>query len=134
MMSIRPKLSTAVWTSLSGASPLVRSPEKTAVSPWISDAACSATSPSRSLMTTLAPCELSSSAVARPMPRADPVTIATLSSSTPIRDSLCSAPGKARRLVAHLLGQRDGGRGEDRLGEDLEDDVEMARRVGLDGR
>src|SRR3954453_2236697 len=35
-------------------------------------------------MTTLAPCSDSSSAVARPMPRAEPVTIATLSSRTPI--------------------------------------------------
>ena len=48
----------------------------TAVLPVISDAACSATSPSRSLMRTSAPCATSSSAVARPMPRAEPVTIA----------------------------------------------------------
>src|SRR4051812_29291816 len=85
MMSILPNESIAVWMSLSGASPLVRSPPKTAVSPLISPAACSATSPSRSLMTTLAPCSANSSAVARPMPRADPVTIATLSSRTPIQ-------------------------------------------------
>jgi len=32
----------------------------------------------------LAPCSESSSAVARPMPRADPVTMATLSSRTPM--------------------------------------------------
>ena len=38
-------------------------------------------------MTTFAPCSESSSAVARPMPRADPVTIATLSSSTPMVSS-----------------------------------------------
>ena len=37
-------------------------------------------------MITLAPCSLSSSAVARPMPRAEPVTIATLSSRTPMRE------------------------------------------------
>ena len=35
-------------------------------------------------MITLAPCSDSSSAVARPMPRAEPVTIATLSSRTPM--------------------------------------------------
>src|SRR2546430_15338380 len=35
-------------------------------------------------MRTLAPCSESSSAVARPMPRALPVTIATLSSRTPM--------------------------------------------------
>src|SRR5205814_10671432 len=50
----------------------------------ISDAACSARSVSRSLISTLAPCSQSSSAVARPMPRAEPVTIATLSSRTPM--------------------------------------------------
>src|SRR6478735_2113140 len=60
MMSILPQASIAVWTSLSGASPLVRSPAKTAVSPAISEAVCSATSPSRSLMTTFAPGVLSS--------------------------------------------------------------------------
>ena len=37
-------------------------------------------------MITLAPCSLSSSAVARPMPRAEPVTIATLSSRTPMAE------------------------------------------------
>src|SRR4051812_13526021 len=84
MMSILPQASIAVWTSLSGAPSAVRSPPKTVVSPLISDAACSARSESRSLMTTLAPCSDSSSAVARPMPRAEPVTIATLSSRTPI--------------------------------------------------
>ena len=52
--------------------------------PSISLAVCSATSASRSLIRTLAPWLLSSSAVARPMPRAEPVTIATLSSRTPI--------------------------------------------------
>src|SRR3954469_4243504 len=94
MMSILPKASIAAWTSLSGASPWVRSPENTAVSPWISFEACSATSPSRSLMRTFAPCELSSSAVARPIPRADPVTIATLSSRTPIRVSFMASEGR----------------------------------------
>src|SRR4051794_6755116 len=52
-------------------------------------------SPSRSLMSTLAPCSLSSSAVARPMPRAEPVTIATFPSRTPMviaPDSWIGAP------------------------------------------
>src|SRR3954454_3261209 len=40
-------------------------------------------------MSTLAPCSESNSAVARPMPRADPVTIATLPSRTPM-DVSCS--------------------------------------------
>ena len=35
-------------------------------------------------MSTFAPCSLSSSAVARPIPRALPVTIATFSSRTPM--------------------------------------------------
>src|SRR3954470_7079299 len=100
MMSILPKLSIAVWTSLSGASPCVRSPLKTAVSPAISLAACSATSPSRSLMSTLAPCDDSSSAVARPMPRADPVTIATLSSSTPMYLSPSVTNGRREPYVS----------------------------------
>src|SRR5829696_4482641 len=84
MMSMRPQASIAAWTSASGAPSCVRSPAYTTVSPAISDAVCSATSPSRSLTTTRAPCSHSSSAVARPIPRADPVTIATLSSSTPM--------------------------------------------------
>src|SRR5215213_2212212 len=84
MMSILPQASIAVLTSSSGAPSLVRSPEWTTVSPAISEAVCSAMSPSRSLMSTLAPCSQSSSAVARPMPRADPVTIATLPSRTPM--------------------------------------------------
>src|SRR4029077_5350190 len=41
-------------------------------------------SPSRSFMSTLAPCAASSSAVARPMPLAEPVTIADFPSSTPM--------------------------------------------------
>ena len=84
MMSILPQASIAVWTSSSGAPSFVRSPAKTAVSPAISPAVCSAASPSRSLTRTFAPCSASSSAVARPMPRAEPVTIATLSSRTPM--------------------------------------------------
>src|ERR1700677_775976 len=83
-MSILPNASTAAFTSASGASDLVRSPANTAVSPWISPDACSATSPSRSLIRTCAPSETSSSAVARPIPRAEPVTMADLPSSTPI--------------------------------------------------
>src|SRR4051812_45695666 len=61
-------------------------------------------SPSRSLMRTLAPCSLSSSAVARPMPRAEPVTIATFPSRTPMfmtPDSWIGAPilyGRAPRV------------------------------------
>src|SRR5919107_121697 len=99
-MSSRPQASTAACTSLSGTSGLVRSPANTVVSPWISLAASSATSPSRSLMSTLAPCSASSSAVARPMPRADPVTIATLSSRTPIALSLgFEGSERARTLV-----------------------------------
>src|SRR5580692_9072233 len=84
MMSILPNESIAFLTSSSAAPGLVRSPANTAVSPLISPAACSATSPSRSLIRTCAPCATSSSAVARPMPRAEPVTIADLPSSTPI--------------------------------------------------
>src|SRR5215217_4399295 len=84
MMSIFPQASIADCTSASGAPGTVRSPPWTALSPWISEAVCSATSASRSLISTLAPCSDSSSAVARPMPRADPVTIATLSSRTPM--------------------------------------------------
>src|SRR5918998_4362902 len=91
MMSTLPQASIAVATSSSAALSLVRSPAKTAVSPAISPAVCSATSPSRSLMSTFAPCSESSSAVARPMPRAEPVTIATLSSRTPMSFSLVSS-------------------------------------------
>src|SRR5919202_1083010 len=101
-MSSRPKASTAFWTSWSGTPSLVRSPLKTAVSPWISPAACSATSPSRSLIRTCAPCSASTSAVARPIPRAEPVTIAAFPSSTPTcplslfeveREMLWAVPG-----------------------------------------
>src|SRR3954453_6911010 len=63
----------------------------------MSDAACSARSASRSLITTLAPCSESSSAVARPMPRADPVTIATLSSGPPMA-------GKIGGFACHPFG------------------------------
>ena len=49
---------------------------RTAVSPSISVAACSAMSPSMSLIVTCAPSAANSSAVARPMPRAEPVMIA----------------------------------------------------------
>src|SRR5256885_17072091 len=83
MMSSWPKSSSAFFTRSSGTPGFVRSPANTVVSPWISPAACSATSPSRSLIRTLAPCSASSSAEARPMPRADPVTIAAFPSSTP---------------------------------------------------
>src|SRR3954469_13328194 len=121
MMSILPKASIAAWTSLSGASPWVRSPENTAVSPWISLEACSATSPSRSLISTFAPCELSSSAVARPMPRADPVTIATLSSRTPMCLSPCAAWfEEGREAYSH---PRRGRLEPDDLREDLAHDL-----------
>src|SRR4051794_16449313 len=83
MMSSWPKSSSAFLTKSSGTPGFVRSPANTVVSPWISPAACSATSASRSLIRTLPPCSASSSAVARPMPRADPVTIAAFPSSTP---------------------------------------------------
>src|SRR3954451_1391238 len=61
-------------------------------------------------MSTLAPCSESSSAVARPMPRADPVTIATLPSRTPMRFSLvsdaCGEGGETshRSVPARLAG------------------------------
>ena len=55
---------------------LVRSPPNTIVSPSIPQAVCWATSASRSLISTFAPCDVNSSAVARPIPRAEPVTIA----------------------------------------------------------
>src|SRR4051812_21905431 len=101
MMSTLPQASIAVWTSWSGASPLARSPAKTAVSPAISPAVCCATSPSRSLMTTLAPWALSSSAVARPMPRAEPVTIATLSSRTPMPVSFSEVEPDVRSAASY---------------------------------
>src|SRR5918998_1556506 len=56
-MSSRPNASTARSTSPSQTPSLVRSPAKVTVSPWISDAASSATSPSRSLISTGAPDE-----------------------------------------------------------------------------
>src|SRR5213596_853594 len=83
-MSTWPNASFAFATSSSGTPGLVRSPANTAVSPSISPAACSATSPSMSLISTLAPSLTNSSAVARPMPRAEPVMIAALPSSSPI--------------------------------------------------
>src|SRR4051812_17109496 len=65
-----------------------------------------AASPSRSLTTTLAPCSDSSSAVALPMPRALPVTIATLSSRTPMHDLLVGLSGNRRSYW--LIGQSVG--------------------------
>jgi hypothetical protein len=84
MMSTWPKASIPFSTIWSGIPSAVRSPEKTAVSPSISFDACSATSPSMSLIRTFAPSRTNISAVARPMPRAEPVTIAALPSSSPI--------------------------------------------------
>src|SRR3954471_18705302 len=92
MMSTLPQASTAACTRASGAPSLARSPPYTAVSPAISEADCAARSASRSLMTTFAPCALNSSAVARPMPRAEPVTIATLSSRTPMAVTIVGGP------------------------------------------
>ena len=53
-------------------------------------------------MITFAPCSLSSSAVARPMPRAEPVTIATLSSRTPMAKDISRWPSdrRASRILA----------------------------------
>jgi hypothetical protein len=82
--STEPNASIAALTRSSQAPGFVRSPLKTAVSPSISLAACSATSPSMSLMRTFAPSATNSSAVALPMPRADPVMIAALPSRSPI--------------------------------------------------
>src|SRR5438874_7466376 len=117
-MSILPQASIAVWTSLSGAPDWVRSPAKTVVSPAMASAVSWATSPSRSLMRTFAPCSASTSAVALPIPRALPVTIATLSSRTPMRVS-CHLPG-GRHASYWLTGQSrppapagDGARGRD---------------------
>src|SRR3954469_10053058 len=126
-MSRRPQASTVAWTSRSGVSPLVRSPEKATVSPWISFDASSATSPSRSLTRTLAPCSARSSAVARRLPRAEPVTMATLSSRTPMglllqtvvsgardarsparRDSQPHAPDRPRVAAVLELGDAGG--------------------------
>src|SRR5919108_3483932 len=83
-MSTLPNASMVFWTTSSQAPSLVRSPETEIVSPWISPAACSATSPSMSLIVTCAPSAANSSAVARPIPRAEPVMIAVLPSSSPI--------------------------------------------------
>src|SRR3954452_11711648 len=91
-------------------------------------------SPSRSLMRTLAPCSLSSSAVARPMPRAEPVMIATFPSRTPMfmsPDSWIGAPilyGRAPRVRSGgLYGLEQvepdlaaGGEGRDRVAQALD--------------
>ena len=55
-------------------------------------------------MITFAPCSLSSSAVARPMPRAEPVTIATLSSRTPMATDDSRWPSDRRAVRASLAG------------------------------
>src|SRR5215210_2396126 len=103
MMSIWPNSSAAFWISWSGTPSFVRSPPKTVVSPAISDAACSATSSSRSLMSTRAPCSASSSAVARPIPRADPVTIAAFPSRTPIDSPLALSARHHRYMGMHAV-------------------------------
>ena len=89
-MSTLPKASTVFWTTSSQAPGLVRSPATETVSPWISPAACSAMSPSMSLIVTCAPSAANSSAVARPIPRAEPVMIAVLPSSSPMPLLVCS--------------------------------------------
>src|SRR3990170_3801299 len=81
-MSSCPNSSIAFSTRASHTPSCVRSPPKTAVSPSISAAASAARSASRSFTRTRAPWAQRSSAVARPIPRAEPVTIAALPSST----------------------------------------------------
>src|SRR6188472_528615 len=70
-----------------------------------------AASPSRSLTTTLAPCSDSSSAVALPIPRALPVTIATLSSRTPITSPCRYIRGPEILLADRPVGARVDGSG-----------------------
>src|SRR4051812_37989083 len=65
-------------------------------------------------MSTLAPCSESSSAVARPMPRADPVTMATLPSRTPMRFSLVSDACGEGRETSHRFSVSTVGRGHRR--------------------
>src|SRR4051794_36120105 len=144
-MSIVPNASCAFATSSSHAPSTVRSPAWTAVSPSISPAACSATSPSMSLTRTRAPSLASSSAVARPIPRAEPVMIAALPSSSPIRSVLLSASTEPAQLSLDsrrgaYLG-RQPGRGTKLLrwryriaGERLEAGVPGAGRVDVDVR
>src|ERR1700744_733944 len=94
-MSTEPKASIAAATSSSAAPVLVRSPAKTAVLSPSSDAVCSATSASGSLISTFAASATNTPAVARPMPRAEPVTIAALPSRSPIVSPLLA--GESRR-------------------------------------
>src|SRR5690242_17829781 len=115
-MSTLPHSSITFCTSWSGTPSLVRSPENTSVSPEISDAACSATSPSMSLISTLAPCSESSSAVARPMPRAEPVTIATLSSRTPMSTLQFDSGGESLTLRRERRGSAHDAPGVERDG------------------
>src|SRR3954454_11519266 len=115
-MSTDPKASTAAATRASAAPSCVRSPAWTAVSPLISPAVCSATSASRSLIRTFAPSAAKSSAVARPIRRAEPVTIPPFPSSCPIfkrspwsrwkfrRETLAgspSSPAPGRQIPQH---------------------------------
>src|SRR4051812_35584240 len=67
-------------------------------------------------MTTFAPCSLSNSAVARPMPRAEPVTIATLSSRTPMAVTIVGGPPIGGPPT---IQRRLGVRGREREGERL---------------
>jgi hypothetical protein len=86
-MSIAPKASTPAAINSSAAPGAVRSPPKTAVSPPISAAARAANSTFWPAIITFAPSAAKSSAIARPIPRAEPVTIAVLPSRIPIGDS-----------------------------------------------
>src|ERR1017187_4944197 len=104
-------------------------------------------------MRTCAPCEASSSAVARPIPRAEPVTIADLPSSTPIafrspcrvyvRGDYPRGNGPAEMLLRHgddtevlgvdgpplAVGERAWGVGRDAYGGVPEVAVEDVRTV-----
>src|SRR5262249_50972456 len=93
MMSSFPNSCTAVCTIFSGNSGAVTLPTQAVATPpeaLIELTTPSATSPSRSLTTTCAPCSANKVATARPMPRPDPVTIADLPSSSFIFVSILS--------------------------------------------
>src|SRR5664279_4611066 len=78
-----------------------------------------------------APCETSSSAVARPIPRAEPVTIADLPSSTPIAVLLLSRLSWRRRLPERLSKPRGAGSRRGRSGLDDAAEVLRVDRAGL---
>src|SRR5579884_444151 len=104
MMSSPPKASSVDLISCAGKSGLVTSPATTMAMPPASRMAAavsSAGAASRSLTTTFAPSEANSFAAAAPMPRPEPVKIATLLSSMPIGIS----PVSSFRVLA-ACGQR----------------------------